>query len=163
MCRSTDELDSKVSTPLPTPNPLRTGSYPLIGFGSSTEFHPCATASEPCCRSNTSTLAPSEVWSPTTFSQPCGATYIRRNSTSTVTLHPQGFSPSRCLAPRATCRAYFISVPLLGSTLRGFQPHAMPYVFPDAAPLMGFRPRPRKDSARPSRGRAHDAKPEPQA
>jgi hypothetical protein len=42
------------------------------------EFHPCATATEPDCRSSSNSLAPSEVCSPLAFSQPRGATYLRR-------------------------------------------------------------------------------------
>jgi hypothetical protein len=57
---------------------------------------------------------------------------------SLVTLRPQGFSPSRRLAPPATCRACFIPVPSLGLALRGFAPPAMPYVLSNAATLMGF-------------------------
>jgi len=60
---------------------------------------------------------------------------------SLVTLRPQGFAPSRRLAPPATCRAYFIPVPPLGLTLRGFAPPAAPYVLSDAATLYGVHER----------------------
>jgi len=55
-----------------------------------------------------------------------------------VLLRPQGFAPSRRFAPHTTCRAYFIPVPLLGFTLRGFCPRVAPYAVPDAGSLMRF-------------------------
>jgi hypothetical protein len=61
-------------------------------------------------------------FSPTASSQPKGATYLRQHPTLPVTLRPQGFSPSRRFAPLMTCQAYFILVPLMGFTLRGFSP-----------------------------------------
>lgn len=97
-------------------------------------------------------LAPSEVCSPSAFFQPCGATYTRHLPWIPVTLRPRGFSPPRRFAPRATYRACFIPIPLLGFTLRGFYPRAAPYVLSNAGSLMGFRPRFRKSSACPSRG-----------
>lgn len=53
-------------------------------------------------------------------------------------LRPQGFSPSRRLAPLATFRAYFIPVPLLGFTLRGFDPPLVLYVLSNAASLGAY-------------------------
>jgi len=53
-----------------------------------------------------------------------------------VFFRPQGFSPSRRLAPLATYRAYFISNPPMGFALRGFVPSASPYALSDAAPLL---------------------------
>jgi hypothetical protein len=75
-----------------------------------------------------------------------------------VTLRPQGFSPSRRLAPRATCRACFIPVPLLGFTPRGLVPRATPYAVSDAGPLLGFPPV-SEEPGRPSRGPTRRAKP----
>jgi hypothetical protein len=84
-----------------------------------------------------------------------------------VTLRPQGFTPSRRLAPPTTCRACFISVPPMGLTLRGFAPPAVPYALSDAVSLMGFvnalqfgspvrRPSTQPlTRPRPSRARAH--------
>ena len=54
-----------------------------------------------------------------------------------VWLRPQGFAPSRRLAPRATCRACFISVPLLGFPFEALTPSVVPYALSDAAAL-GF-------------------------
>jgi hypothetical protein len=59
-------------------------------------------------------------------------------STVLVMFRPQGFSPSRRFAPRMTCQAYFILVPLMGFFLRGFHPHVMPYALADAGSLMEF-------------------------
>jgi hypothetical protein len=54
-----------------------------------------------------------------------------------VTLRPQGFSPSRRLAPPTACRACFIPVPLMGFALRGFAPPgAAPYALSNAVTLM---------------------------
>lgn len=75
-----------------------------------------------------------------------------------VTLRPQGFSPSRRLAPRTTCRACFIPVPLLGFTPRGFVPRATPYAVSGAEPLLGFPPV-SEEPGRPSRGPTRHAKP----
>ena len=69
--------------------------------------------------------------------------------TPPVTLRPQGFSPSRRFAPRATCRAYFIPVPLLGFALRDLHPHVTPYAISDAGSLMGFQPTPKNRPAPP--------------
>jgi hypothetical protein len=55
--------------------------------------------------------------------------------TPPVTLRPQGLSPSRRLAPRLACRAYFISVPLLGFPLQGFDPTTVPYALSNAGSL----------------------------
>jgi len=122
----------------PRRRPLRSfpaTEYPLSGFGSLTEFHQCITANRRCCLQHTMLLAPSEVCSPSAFCRPQRATYLRQIPSLPVTLRPQGFSPSRRLAPLVACRAYFIPVPLLGLTLRGFDPHVTPYVLSNAESL----------------------------
>lgn len=53
-----------------------------------------------------------------------------------VTLHSQGFAPSQRFAPLVACRAYFIPVPLMGFSLRGFFPPLVPYVLSNAASLL---------------------------
>lgn len=78
---------------------------------------------------------PSEVLSPTAFSQPHGATDPQRVPNTLVPLRPQGFAPSRRFAPRAISRAYFIPIPILGFTLRGFDPRAVPYALSGAESL----------------------------
>jgi hypothetical protein len=56
---------------------------------------------------------PSEVSSPSASLDPRSHITPAR-SNPLVTLRPQGFAPSRRLAPRATLRTYFIPLPLLG-------------------------------------------------
>jgi hypothetical protein len=162
MCRSTDELDSKVSTPLPTPNSNESGvilSQALAPLQSITQVSPRMSRVAAATRAR----SPLPRFGPLQRLPSLAEPHTPNPDPSVlVTLHPQGFSPSRCLAPRATCRACFIPVPLLGSALRGLRPCTMPYAFSDAAPFMGFRLRPLKDSACPSKGRPHRAKLEPQ-
>jgi len=50
-----------------------------------------------------------------------------------VSLRPQGFAPSRRLAPPLTCRACFIPIPSLGFSLRGLTPFVAPYALSSAA------------------------------
>jgi hypothetical protein len=59
-------------------------------------------------------LAPSEVFPPSAFYQPRGATYVRRFPISPGVLRPQDFSSSRRFAPPTTCRVCFTPVPLMG-------------------------------------------------
>jgi hypothetical protein len=72
------------------------------------------------------------------------------NPNPPVMLRPQGFAPSRRLAPPAACRAYFIPVPLLG--------------FPFEALIPPIRRTPSR-APRPSRGlhpKSHDFESPPQ-
>lgn len=80
----------------------------------------------------------------------------------TVMLRPQDCDSSRRFAPRATCRACFIPVPLLGFSLRGFDPRAVPYAPLGTPPPSGFRLSSalRLEPARPGFG-AHCPEPEP--
>jgi hypothetical protein len=69
---------------------------------------------------------PFEVWLPTAFltQRSClRASPHPSDFPSHWTIRPQGFSPSRRFAPRQASRTYFIPNPLLGLTLRGFDPH----------------------------------------
>jgi hypothetical protein len=81
----------------------------------------------PDCSDHSNAATPSEVSAPAAFSWTRGATDLtcgipyRR-----LRLRPQGFAPSRRFAPPMTCRACFIPVPLLGLTLRGFEPPLTP-------------------------------------
>jgi len=57
--------------------------------------------------------SPSEVCFPSAYSLSFGALHLAAFHCHQV-LRPQGFAPSRRLAPRKTCRTYFVPVPLLG-------------------------------------------------
>lgn len=99
--------------------------------------------------------APSEVPSPSASCQSRGATYLRRAPSPPVTLRPQGFAPSRRLAPPTTCRACFIPVPLLGFPFEAC-PRAVPYALSSAGPLRFSAPLlraspPRQGSTTPRR------------
>jgi hypothetical protein len=141
---------------------LRSGGYSSSGFNSSTEFHPCTAAAsffpagEPTDKPAT---APSEVWCP--FSVfPAARSHISPvDPDPPVMLRPQGFAPSRRLAPRATSRACFIPVPLLG--FRSSRPcstrAAVRHSWRRAPPGV---PTDSEESARPSRGPAQRAQPD---
>jgi hypothetical protein len=116
--------------------------------------------SQPASRLTNPLSAPSEVSRPFSVFPVVRSHLTRRIPNPPVTLRPQGFAPSRRFAPRATCRAYSIPVPLLGLTPRGFDPRATPYAVSGAGPLLGFLPASRRKPVRPSRGSAHRAKPD---
>jgi hypothetical protein len=78
--------------------------------------HPAAVSLAPARRP----LAPSEVLSPSASCQPWGATHSGEFPPHPVTLRPQGYAPSRRLAPPMACQACFIPAPLMGFALRGF-------------------------------------------
>jgi len=123
------------------------------GLDSLSEYHLRATAgariARPASWSTNTSHAPPEVWSPSAFFQPRGATYLHRIPNSLVVLRPQSFALSRRFAPRTTYRVYFIPNPPLGFTLRGFHPLAAPYVILDVGPLLGFRLIPKNQPAPP--------------
>jgi hypothetical protein len=105
---------------------------PLSGLGSPAQFHRLTPHGR---RHRDATRhAPSEVPSPSASCQSRGATYPRRAPSSPVTLRPQGFAPSRRLAPPTTCQACFIPVPLLGFPFEAC-PRAVPYALSSAGPL----------------------------
>jgi hypothetical protein len=105
-------LDSEVSTPPPFPRSHNRG-YPLSGFGSLSEFHPYITAHE-------SVIPKDRASTPLPRFVPLQRLSVTRSHIPPtapippVTFRPQGFSPSRRLAPLMTFRAYSIPVPLMG-------------------------------------------------
>jgi hypothetical protein len=107
-----NRLDSEVSTPPPFPRSHNRG-YPLPGFGSLTECHPYITASQ-------SALPKDRAAPPLPRFLPLQRLSASRSHVppavpiSPVLLRPQGFSPSRRLAPLMAFRAYSIPVPLMG-------------------------------------------------
>lgn len=95
------------------------------------------------CSDHSSATTPSEVSSPTASSWTRGATNLTCGiPCRRLRLRPQGFAPSRRFAPPMACRACFIPVPLLGLTLRGFEPPLAPCSFSDCQHPQGFDPRP---------------------
>lgn len=104
---------------------------PLQSFTGTSPHGPCrhALANTPC---------PFRGLFPYSGSESRGATYPRQDPNPPVTLRPQGFSPSRRLAPLATSWACSIPGALLGFALRGFHPPLTPYVLSDAAPLRAY-------------------------
>lgn len=117
-------------------------SVPLSGFSSLAGFHRCAPCRAAFADPKTDKqsphafrgLVPDDVFPAVESDLP------RRTPMLPVTLRPQGFAPSRRLAPPTTCRAFFISVPPLGFTLRGFPPHCAPYGSLDRLDPQGFSP-----------------------
>jgi hypothetical protein len=100
----------------------------------------------PDCSDHSNATTPSEVWSPTASSRTRGATNLTCGiPCRRLHLRPQGFTPSRRFAPPMACRAYFIPVPLLGLSLRGFEPPLAPCSFSACQHPQGFcrRPLPR--------------------
>jgi len=114
--------------------------------------------SQPANRLANPLSAPSEVSFPFSVFPATRSHLPPAGANPPVTLRPQGFAPSRRFAPRATSRACFIPVPLLGFTPRGFVPRATPYAISDAGPLLGFPPV-SEEPGRPSRGPTRRAKP----
>lgn len=93
----------------------------------------------PDCSGRSNAATPSEVWSPTASSWTRGATNLTCGiPCRRLRLRPQGFAPSRRFAPPMACRACFIPVPLLGLTLRGFEPPLAPCSFSDCQHPQGF-------------------------
>jgi len=93
--------------------------------------------------------APPEVFFPFSVLPATGSHITRRVPPHPVRLRPQGFSPSRRLAPPVTCQACSILVPLMGFALRGLLPPPVPYALSSAASLLEFN-RIREYSASPS-------------
>jgi len=56
----------------------------------------------------------------------------------TVEFRPRAFATPRRFAPPIACRAYFIPVPHLGLSLRGFVPSLVLYFLSEASTLMPF-------------------------
>jgi hypothetical protein len=101
------------------------------------------------CSDPSSATTPSEVSAPAASSRTRGATNLACGiPCRRLRLRPQGFAPSRRFAPPMACRAYFIPVPLVGLTLRGFQPPLAPCSFSDCQHPQGFCTRPLPHASR---------------
>jgi len=132
--RSESAFGLEVPAVLPQPHIRDVWGHPLTGFGVPSEYHRRATA-------NVRETKRVQFSRPRSFQGlvpysvfPDSASHIpRRLPRLPVTLRPQGFSPSRRLAPAETCRACFIPVPLLGFSLRGFAPAQVPYALSSTA------------------------------
>ena len=105
-------FDSEVSTPPPFPR-SRNRRYPLSGFGSLSEYYPYVTAQQ-------SVIPRDRAATPLPRFFPLQRLSVTRSHIAPaipippVKLRPQGFAPSRRLAPLTTFRAYSIPVPLMG-------------------------------------------------
>lgn len=155
-------VDFEVLTPSPPTNSNELAgippqaSTPLQSFTRVPRRPTISQAGEPTSKS---LPAPSEVSLPFSVFPAVQSHLAPAGPNPPVTLRPQGFSPSRRFAPRTTCRAYFIPVPLLGFTPRGLVPRATPYAVSSAGPLLGFPPV-SEEPGRPSRGSTRHAKPD---
>jgi hypothetical protein len=78
-----------------------------------------------------------------------------------VPLRPQGFTPSRRFAPHTIFRAYFIPIPLMGFTLRGFAPRAVPHALSDAESLRISETASLEDRSPSVQGLTHRPEPKP--
>jgi hypothetical protein len=96
---------------------------PLTGFGSPSGYHPCCTvdcgAHEPHGQqADHTTPSPTLYYLPRFGPLQCfsaAQSYLApAGSNPLVRLRPQGFAPSRRFVPRATMRAYFLPLPLMG-------------------------------------------------
>jgi hypothetical protein len=105
-------LDSEVSTPPPFPRSQNRG-YPLSGFGSLTEYHPYVTAQSSVIPKDRA-AAPLPKFLPLQRLSTTRSHLPPAGPTPPVTLRPQGFAPSRRLAPLMAFRACSIPVPLMG-------------------------------------------------
>jgi hypothetical protein len=117
--RAGSTLRSPHRCPLHT---IKDRGHPLSGLDSLSEFHPCITAGFRTTRSAQSGTRPFRGFFPFSVLPATRSHLPRRDPSRPVRLRPRGFAPPRRFAPRATCRACFISVPPLGFTLRGFYP-----------------------------------------
>jgi hypothetical protein len=153
--RAEAPMDSTLRPPHRRPCPApENGDDPLSGFGSSTEFHPHTTANVESTEADRHAcpfrgLVPYSVFPAEQSHLPPAIP----NPPVTM-LRPQGFSPSRRFAPRSTCRACFIPVPLLGFSLRGLHPTTAPYVLSNAGTLMRFSTQ-SEDPVSPLQGFTH--------
>lgn len=95
---------------------------PLTGFGSPSGYHPCCTVdrcSQTCDqqadhRRENSALYCLPRFGPLQCFSAAQSYLAPAGSNPLVRLRPQGFAPSRRFVPRATMRAYFIPLPLMG-------------------------------------------------
>jgi len=105
-------LDSEVSTPPPFPRSQNRG-YPLSGFGSLSEYHPYVAAQSSVIPKDRA-AAPLPRFLPLQRLSTTRSHIPPAGPIPPVTLRPQGFTPSRRLAPLMAFRAYSIPVPLMG-------------------------------------------------
>jgi hypothetical protein len=126
-----------------------TAGFPLPGFGSLSEFHPCITAMQserPEGLTATRPFRGSFPFSDVNHEE----RHTSDGSHPPVTLRPQGFSPSRRLAPLMAFRACFIPVPLMGfDPSRLYSSHGAVHSLERRAPRGFFSTQKRKD--RPAR------------
>jgi hypothetical protein len=137
--RSTRRTDSPLRFPHRRPcRDLSTAEYPLPGFGSLSEYHPCITAKQ-------AVIPEDRAVSPLPRFLPLQRLSATRSHLPPpvpippVKLRPQGFSPSRRFAPLGWPSGLVSSqYRSWGFTLRGFSPRPVPYVLSNAVPLYGF-------------------------
>jgi hypothetical protein len=126
---------------------------PLTGFSFPSEYYRCAPQHAPQkAEASLAATLPLPRFVPLQRFSSHKEQLPRRVPTHPVVFRPQGFSPSRRLAPLVTYRAYFISNPPMGFALQGFPPPASPYALSNAAPLLWFFPRTPKRSWGPLQG-----------
>jgi hypothetical protein len=98
------------------------GPIPLTGFGSPSGYHPCCTVDR-CIhtcdqqadhRRKSSALYCLPRFGPLQCFSAAQSYLAPTGSIPLVRLRPQGFAPSRRFVPRATMRACFIPLPLMG-------------------------------------------------
>jgi hypothetical protein len=143
-------------TPLPIHGRSLARGYPLPGLGSLSECHQYATAPAGAPWQHPG-LRPFRGLVPFSVFPAARSHLAPADPNLPVTLRPQGFPPSRRVAPLTTCRAILIPVPLMGFSLRGLGPPAVPYALSGAAPLGVRYLSGQRDT--PLQGLTHDAQP----
>jgi hypothetical protein len=125
------------TAPPPAPNIVKMQGDPLSGFSSHPECHQCPRqASFDLARGLVEVvLQPSEVFSPSAFSQSRGATYTRWLPNHRLRCAPRVSHPLDALLPSRPAGPISSRYRSWGFTLRGLTPLRVPYVLSNAASL----------------------------
>ena len=122
---------------------------PLSGFGSLSEFHQYATTNNTVIPKGIALFRPFRGFFPFSVFQSRGATYLRRFPFRRLRCALRVSHPLDALLPSRPSGLVPSRYRSWGFTLRGLDPHLVPYALSDAAPL-GVSPQ-TKSRGRPSR------------
>jgi len=124
-----------------------TGTYPLSGFDSPTEFYFCATASSPTCRSMVEKVRPFRGLFPFNVSTSGGATYLQQDPTRWLRCAHRVSHPLDALLPTWPTELISSRIRSWDSPFEAFFPTRCRTPSQGAGSLMRFRLRSRMSSA----------------